>query len=82
MPHEEVLQAHLYILNNMEEIQPYFHEHKQVLKKMHPKKNDMQIANEQNKTFIRWLKERVSREIDASEMTKWLAWGPAFLEWL
>ena len=28
MPREEVLQAHLYILNNMEEIQPYFHEHK------------------------------------------------------
>ena len=78
MPHEEVLQAHLYILNNMEEIQPYFHEHKQVLKKMHPKKNDMQIANEQNKTFIRWLKERVSCDTDASEMTKWLAWGPAF----
>ena len=36
---------------------------------MHPRKNDMQIANEQNKTFIEWLKERVSRDNNASEMT-------------
>ena len=78
MPREEVLQAHLYILNNMEEIQPYLEEHRKILKNMNPRKNDMQIAHEQNKTFIGWFKEKVSHEINVSKTIKWLAWGPAF----
>ncbi|KAI9121876.1 hypothetical protein K1719_007266 [Acacia pycnantha] len=59
MPCEEVLQAHLYILNNMEEVQPYIDEHIKSLKNMNPRKNDMQIANEQKKTFIKWFEEKV-----------------------
>ena len=75
---EEVLQAHLYILNNMEEVQPYIDEHKKTLKNLNPKKSDMQIAIEQNKTFVKWFEEKVSHEIGVSETINWLAWGPSF----
>ena len=71
--HEEVLQPHLYILNNMEEVQSYLDEHRKSLKHIYPNKNDMQIANEQNKTFIKWFKEKVSHETSVFETIKWLA---------
>ena len=40
---EEVLQAHLYILNNMEEVQSYIDEHISSLKNINLRKNDTQI---------------------------------------
>ncbi|XP_028802762.1 uncharacterized protein LOC114757826 [Neltuma alba] len=48
---EELFQVHLYILNNMKEVQPYLDNHKQVLKDKYPKKSDRQIANEHNKIY-------------------------------
>ena len=59
MPREELLQAYLYILNNMEEVQPYIDEHRKSLKNKNPRKNDMQIAHEQKKTFTKWFEEKV-----------------------
>ena len=58
MTYKEVLQTHLYILNNIEEVQPYLDEHRKSLKHIYPRKNDMQIANKQNKTFIEWFEEK------------------------
>jgi Domain of unknown function (DUF4218)/Transposase family tnp2/Domain of unknown function (DUF4216) len=77
-PREEVLQAHLYILNNTEEVQPYIDEYRKSLKDMNPRKNDMQIANEQKKTFIKWFQETVLHKTGVSDTIEWLAWGPSF----
>ncbi|XP_054797583.1 uncharacterized protein LOC129302714 [Prosopis cineraria] len=78
MSHEEVLQAHLYILNNMKEVQPYLDAHKKLLKDKYPRKNEMQLANEHNKTFKKWFKEKVTNETSMSDTIMWLAEGPHF----
>ena len=73
---KELLQAHLYVLNNMDEVQPYLELHKKELNDMYPKKNDMQIAKEHNKSFVPWFKKKVMDEVEVSKTLKWLAWGP------
>ncbi|KAL3617164.1 hypothetical protein CASFOL_038911 [Castilleja foliolosa] len=73
---EEVLQAHLNILNNTPEIQPYLDEHKAVIKEQNPRKNEKWLLIAHNKTFLSWLKNHVKN--DASERVRRLASGPNF----
>lgn len=40
MTRDVVLQAHLYILNNIDEIQPYLYAHKILIKKKYLRTND------------------------------------------
>ncbi|KAI9102970.1 hypothetical protein K1719_023409 [Acacia pycnantha] len=65
-------------MNNTEEVQPYIDEHRKSLKNMNPRKSDMQIANEQKKTFIKWFSEKVLHETGVSYTIEWLAWGSSF----
>ncbi|KAL3648207.1 hypothetical protein CASFOL_007631 [Castilleja foliolosa] len=73
---EEVLQAHLNILNNNPEIDTYLEAHKAIIKEQNPRKNEKWILNAHNKTFCSWLKENVSN--DASVLVRRLASGPNF----
>ena len=75
----ELLQAHLYILNNMKEVQPYLAEHKRLLKENNPKKSDMQISNEHNKSFIGWFEEYARKQKDVSDTVRLLAVKPQFI---
>ena len=52
----EVSQAHLYILNNTEEVLPYIETHKQNLIVTHPIMNMIKVLKEHKKTFINWFK--------------------------
>ena len=83
MGREEVLQAHLYILNNIEEVEPYLSTHKTVVKSKHPRMNEKWVLKEHNKTFLSWFKTRVMDDDTASDTIKWLAHGPRFnvLRW-
>jgi len=48
---QQVLQAHLYILNNTNDVLPFLNEHKMLLKSMNPRANEKWLLNEHNKTF-------------------------------
>ena len=74
----ELLQTHLYILNNMKEVKPYLAEHRKILKEKNPKKSDMQILNEYNKSFIGWFEEYVPKQKDVSDTVRLLAVKPQF----
>ncbi|XP_042409968.1 uncharacterized protein LOC121999341 [Zingiber officinale] len=79
----DLQQAHLTVLENMEEVSAYIIEHKFFLKSMFPKKekDERWIQDAHNKRFIDWFRAKVAAEIDScnggttSSLT-WLAHGP------
>ena len=51
--------AHMYVLNNEDEVQPYIQQHKDELKYDHQNKTEKWIANEHTKTFPEWFRHIV-----------------------
>jgi hypothetical protein len=78
MRREEVLQAHLYILNNTDEVQPYLSAHKVIVKDRNPRMKEKWLLNEHNKTFLKWFKETILSENTTSVTLKGLAREPNF----
>ncbi|XP_073120554.1 uncharacterized protein [Henckelia pumila] len=81
--HNELQQAHLYVLTNDIEIDPYIEEHMVELRTRfpHKAKSKKWLQDEHNRTFITWLYDFVERAIDhsthqISERLKWISRGP------
>jgi len=70
---EELQQAHLYILNNSNEVMPYIVRHKALVKESNPKMTNNRMLKEHNKTFLNWFKDIIFSDDNASEMCKKLA---------
>ncbi|GJX61232.1 putative transposase-associated domain-containing protein [Tanacetum coccineum] len=73
--------AHLYVIQNTDEIVPYIERHKQVLKTENPGKRIAFLENEHSKSFAKWLREEVDRELaidkeSVSETIRWISYGP------
>ncbi|XP_058784049.1 uncharacterized protein LOC131658813 [Vicia villosa] len=71
-----VVQAHLYILNNTYEVQPYLSVHKSIIKKKYPKMSERGLLKEHNKSFSEWFKEKIAGDDSASKTIKWLSYEP------
>ncbi|CAL2229527.1 unnamed protein product [Prunus armeniaca] len=77
-------QAHLYVLENMEEVLPYIEQHMIHIKTAYPKfrKRTKWLQDKHNSTFIQWLHFKVQSELNeednhgVSENLRWLAAGP------
>ncbi|KAI5324340.1 hypothetical protein L3X38_033413 [Prunus dulcis] len=76
-------QAHLYVLENTEEVLPYIEQHMIHIKTAYPKfrKRTKWLQNKHNSTFIQWLRFKVQSELEednhgVSENLRWLAAGP------
>ena len=74
----EVLQEHLYILNNTDEVIPYIKAHKVVVKANNPRQVEKWVLMEHNRTFLPWFKNEVLKDSTASETLTWLAAGLKF----
>ncbi|XP_031116564.1 uncharacterized protein LOC116020223 [Ipomoea triloba] len=74
---EDVEQVYLYILHNTSEVEPYLDEHKALIREQNPRRADMWIVSEHNRTFICWFKNKVLRDNNVSETIRWLAHGPS-----
>ncbi|BBN70560.1 hypothetical protein Prudu_1502S000100 [Prunus dulcis] len=78
-------QAHLYVLENTEEVLPYIKEHMIHIKTTYPKfrKRTKWLQDKHNSTFIQWLHFKFQRELNGeehngvSENLRWLAAGPS-----
>ncbi|GJV24847.1 hypothetical protein Tco_1377542 [Tanacetum coccineum] len=73
--------AHLYVIQNTDEIVPYIERHKQVLKTENPGKRIAFLENEHSKSFAKWLRKEVERELAISkeimsETVRWISYGP------
>nr|GEX07063.1 hypothetical protein [Tanacetum cinerariifolium] len=88
---KEVFQkAHLYVIQNTDEIVSYIERHKQVLKTKNLGKRIALLENEHSKSFAKWLREEViytCNEIhveielaiskdSVSETVRWIPYGP------
>ncbi|GJR95192.1 hypothetical protein Tco_0267366 [Tanacetum coccineum] len=72
--------AHLYVIHNTYEIVPYIERHKQVLKTENPGKRIAFLENEHSKSFAKWLRKEVERELaiskeSVSEAVRWISYG-------
>ena len=66
----ELNQAHLYILNNTQEVIPYIAAHKEFLKDNHPKMSKKQLLQEHNNNFLKWFINRIFGDDNASKMLR------------
>ncbi|KAI5351285.1 hypothetical protein L3X38_004176 [Prunus dulcis] len=76
-------QAHLYVLENTEEVLPYIEQHMIHIRTAYPKfrKRTKWLQDKHNSTFIQWLRFKVQSELEEdnhglSENLRWLAAGP------
>ncbi|CAL8167934.1 unnamed protein product [Prunus armeniaca] len=76
-------QAHLYVLENTEEVLPYIEQHMIHIQTAYPKfrKRTKWLQDKHNSTFIQWLRLKVQSELNednhgVSENLRWLAAGP------
>ncbi|CAL2228347.1 unnamed protein product [Prunus armeniaca] len=77
--------AHLYVLENTEEVLPYIEEHMIHIKITYPKfrKRTKWLQDKHNSTLIQWLHFKVRSELNeeehngVSENLRWLAAGPS-----
>ncbi|KAI5351306.1 hypothetical protein L3X38_004197 [Prunus dulcis] len=76
-------QAHLYVLENTEEVLSYIEQHMIHIKTAYPKfrKRTKWLQDKHNSTFIQWLRFKVQSELEednhgVSENLRWLAAGP------
>ncbi|CAL8163867.1 unnamed protein product [Prunus armeniaca] len=77
-------QAHLYVLENTEEVLPYIEQHMIHIKIAYPKfrKRTKWLQDKHNSTFIQWLCFKVQSELNeednhgVSENLRWLTAGP------
>jgi len=74
----KVLQAHLYILNNTNEVIPYIDAHKVIVKANNPIQPEKWVLMEHNRTFMHWFKDEVLKDSTTSETLTWLAAGLKF----
>jgi len=73
-------QAHLYVLHNSDEVEPYVEKHKEMLRNCNPSRNESWISREHNRCFINWLRnhiDRLSTNTSIPLRLKWLANGPS-----
>ncbi|KAA0043012.1 transposase [Cucumis melo var. makuwa] len=82
-PSQVVLkQAHLHILENIEEVHPYRERHMEILKSSNPRRarNEKWLRDEHNRSFPNWIRDEVMREIQEGQVVsttiRWIAHGP------
>ncbi|GJR08610.1 hypothetical protein Tco_0791262 [Tanacetum coccineum] len=73
--------AHFYVIQNTDEIVSCIERHKQVLKTENPGKRIAFLENGHNKSFAKWLRKEVKRELAISkesvlETVRWISYGP------
>jgi hypothetical protein len=73
--------AHFHVLQQISIVSKYMDEHKEVLLRDNPGRNESWLANEHMRKFIVWLRYRISQssETQTSEYLKKLARGPIFI---
>ncbi|KAK2420428.1 hypothetical protein QL285_031156 [Trifolium repens] len=74
-------QAHLYVLHNSVEVEPYVEKHMEQLKILNPNRNENWLTREHNRSFISWLRNHIFLEFaknpdSISQRLRWLATGP------
>jgi len=74
--HLDLQQAHLYVLNNSNEVFPYILHHEGLVKENNPKRSKNWVLKEHNKTFLDWFKDTIFADDNAYETLRKLADGP------
>ncbi|KAL4032997.1 hypothetical protein IC575_006081 [Cucumis melo] len=81
---EQLDQAHLYVIQNVNDILPYVEQHMESLRKLNSGKarSKKWIQEEHNRSFSRWLSTRVALALEVPKNSimpslRWIAHGPS-----
>ena len=82
MPRELWQMAHLYVLHNDVDVQPYVEKHMDILRNANRLRTETWITNEHNRTFIQWFKEKIQSQLSStpfeiSDKLRWLCFRPS-----
>jgi len=73
---EDLLQAHLYVLNNNNEVLPHILQHEGLVKQSNPKMSKNWVLKKHNNTFFDWYKDTIFADENASKTLRKLVDGP------
>ena len=73
---EDLLQAHLYVLNNSNEVLPYILQHEALVKQNNQKISKNWVLKKHNKTFRDWFKDTIFADENAFETLRKIANEP------
>ncbi|KAA0026028.1 transposase [Cucumis melo var. makuwa] len=80
---EQLDQAHLYVIQNVNDVLPYVEQHMESLRKLNSGKarSKKWIQEEHNRSFSRWLSTRVALALEVAKNSitpslRWIAHGP------
>jgi len=73
---EDLQVAHLYVLNNSNEVLPYILRHEGLVKESNTKMLKNRVLKEHNKTFLNWFKDAIFSDDNAFDTLRKLADGP------
>lgn len=61
--------AHLFVLQHISKVHPYLDEHMAFLRTNNPSKGERWLAEQHNRSFISWFKDRVMFELTETPST-------------
>ena len=76
---DELLKAHFIVLQHMADVAPYIDEHMAIIRQQNYTRSQKWLADEHNRSFVGWLKERVKSHPERSpvnETVRLLGEGP------
>lgn len=84
MTRDVVRPAHLNILNNVYEVQPYLSAYKRLIKENLPRMSDKWLLKEFNDSFIKQINAKISNNWSAYETIKWMSYMHKFnvINWI
>jgi len=68
---EDLQQAHLYVLNNSNEVLSYILHHEGLVKEINPKMMKNRVMKEHNKTFLDWFKNTIFADEPKRNVITW-----------
>ncbi|KAA0053312.1 transposase [Cucumis melo var. makuwa] len=81
---EQLMQAHLYVLENTNDVQPYIEKHMDHLKKIYSSKAKhlKWLQDKHNQCVISWIRSQVATELESpnntiSDTLRWISHGPS-----
>jgi len=80
---EDLQVAHLYVLNNSNEVLPYILRLEGLVKESNPKMSKNRVLKEHNKTFLNWFKDTIFGDDNGCETLRKLSNDPKrnFITW-
>jgi hypothetical protein len=75
----DVVKAHVYVLNNHAEVEPYLVKHRSIIDGKNKRMSDKWRQMEHNRAFRKWFEDQIKLEEHPSETLRWISRTPSHM---